>query len=46
MPSYSTVAPPSLRSVLTEHKPADRHAKTSTLTEQEIDDLVLFLFSL
>ena len=37
---------PSLRSVLTEHNPGDRHGKTSTLTKQELDDLVEFLFSL
>lgn len=37
---------PTLSSVLTEHNPGDRHGKTSKLTEQEIDDLVEFLFSL
>jgi len=35
-----------LKEVLTVYNPEDSHGETSTLTEQEIDDLVAFLMSL
>jgi len=37
---------PTLREVLVDHNPDDRHGRTSQLTEDEIDDLVHYLLSL
>ena len=36
----------SLAEVFTLHNPADRHGVTSTLSEEQIEDLVVFLLSL
>lgn len=35
-----------LHDVFTDHNPEDKHGQTSTLTEQELDDLVAFMRSL